>query len=246
MKFIPSVIVALALGVTANAFSQKTKVVNPGAVVQFVACAQSDTACLAANRVRSDGGGAYANGSQGVSAVFNLVSGSRDLTFWTTGSTRSLVFDFSDAAYSVNAPSWWYTSPVQSVKAQMNVLGAYYAKEQCGSVATCNVNFETRINAGNWTVGGSNKTTYALLWNPTAMSSRPVNSPYSTSPVNVNYVKDGSGERFVITPLPSSDCGVGSACESDPIIAGLEVTSGRTVSSGGQYHMPFTMTVTLQ
>ena len=246
MKFIPSVIVVLALGVTANAFSPKTKVVNPGAVVQFVACAQSDFACQAANRLRSDSGGSYANGSQGVSAVFNLVSGSRDLTFSTAGSTRSILLDFSDPAYTVGAPSWWYTSPVQSVKPQMNVLGAYFAKEQCGSAATCDINYQTRINAGLWTVGGNNRTTYALLWNPTAMSSRPVNSPYSTSPVNVNYIKDSFGERFVITPLPSSDCGVGSSCESDPIIAGLEVSSGHSVSSGGQYHMPFTMTVTLQ
>ena len=130
----------------------------------------------------------------------------------------------------------------------MNVLGAYYAKEQCvvDSTGACVGNFQTRINAGQWSVAGNNNTTYALLWNPTAASTRPVNSPYSTSPVNVNYVRDAAGERFTITPLPSSDCSAGTACESDPIIAGLEATSGRTVSAGGQYHMPFTMTVTLQ
>ncbi|HEY2867638.1 MAG TPA: hypothetical protein VGJ02_11150 [Pyrinomonadaceae bacterium] len=246
MKNYPLIVVAVILVLALNGFASKSKTTNPGAIVQFGACAQGDAACQAANRVRSDGGGAYVNGSQGVSAVFNLVSGSRDLTFWTTGSTRSLIFDFTDPAYTGGAPSWWYASPVQSVKAQMNVLGAYYAKETCvtdPNTGICTGNFETRINAGNWTVGGSNKTNYALLWNPTAMSSRPVNSPYSTSPVNVNYVRDASGERFSITPLPSSDCGAGSACESDPIIAGLEVTSGRSVSGGGQYHMPFTMTV---
>jgi hypothetical protein len=244
MKFIPTIIAALTLCVTANAFNGKTKVVNPGAVIQFVTCAQGDTVCQAANRVRSDGGGSYTNGSQGVSAVFNLVSGSRDLTF-STG-TRSVVFDFSSPADTVNAPAWWYTSPVQSVKPFMNVGGAYFAKEQCGTAATCNINYVTRINAGQWSVAGSSKTTYAALWNPHPDQQRPVNSPYSTSPVNVNYIKDSSGERFIITPLPSSDCTVGTACESNPIIAGLEITSGRSVTSGGQYHMPFTMTVTLR
>jgi hypothetical protein len=244
MKIIPTVVAVLTLCAAANAFSGKTKLVNPGAIVQFAACAQDDTACRSANRVRSDGDGSYTNGSQGVSAVFNLVSGSRDLTF--SSGTRSVTFDFSEAFYTMNAPSWWYASPVQSIKPFMNVGGAYFAKEQCGTATTCNINYVTRLNAGQWSIPGSSKTTYAILWNPDPDQPRPVNSPYSTSPVNVNYVKDSSGERFIITPLQSSDCGVGSSCEADPIIAGLEVTSGRSVTSGGQYHMPFTMTVTLQ
>jgi len=245
MKIIPVFAMALALSAGTMALSPKTKVTNPGANVQFAFCASGDSACESANRVRNDQNRVYANGSEGVTAVFNLISGSRDLTIGLNFSQRALTFDFRDSSYTAGAPAWWYTSPQQSVKPFMNVLGAYFAKEQCGTAATCNINYVTAMNAGQWQVSGDNKT-YALLWNPNAAASRPVNSPLSTSPVNVNYIKDSSGERFIVTPLASAGCTPATACESDPVIAGMEGTIGRTVSAGGQYHMPFTLTVTLQ
>lgn len=218
--------------------AQKVKVTNPGATVEFVHCVTDDAPCETANRVRNDIANLpYINGVGGVSAVFNLVSGSKDLTFSFSNSTRFIRFDFRDQTYLGGAPAWWYTAPQQNVKPFANVLGAYSAKEQCGSAAACDINYPTRMNAGNWKVSGSNDT-YALLWNPTAAATRPVNSPETTSPVNVNYIKDTNGERFIITPLPNAT--------SSRIIAGLEKTSGRTVSGAGQYQMPFTMTVKIQ
>lgn len=224
------------LGAAQNSAAQKAKVTNPGASVEFVHCATVDAACESANRVRNDAANSpYINGVGGVSAVFNLVSGSRDLTFsFSSTSARFVRFDFRDQTYLGGAPAWWYSAPQQNFKPNANVLGAYYAKEQCGTALTCNENYLTRVNAGNLKVSGSNDT-FALLWNPTAAVTRPVNTPETTSPVNVNYVKDASGERFIITPLPNSS--------SNGIIAGLEKTSGRNVSGAGQYRMPFTMTV---
>jgi len=218
--------------------AQRVKATNPGATIEFVHCG-ADTTCEAANRVRNDVAATpYANGVGGVSAVFNIVSGSRDLTLsFSSTSTRFIRFDFRDPTYLGGAPSWWYTAPEQNVKPYLNVLGAFYAKEQCGTAAACNINYVTRMNAGNWKVSGSNDT-YALLWNPSASATRPVNSPEDTSRVNVNYIKDASGERFIITPLPN--------IASGRIIAGLEKTSGRTVSGAAQYQMPFTMTVKIQ
>ncbi len=89
------------------------------------------------------------------------------------------------------------------------------------------------MNAGNWKV--NNNTTNALLWNPETTQQRPVNSPENTSNVNVNYIKDETGEVFIITPLPNS--------ASNRIIAGLEASNGKVVSGAGQYSMPFTLTV---
>lgn len=129
----------------------------------------------------------------------------------------------------------WYATP-QNVKPGFNVLQAYKAKELCGTADTCNTNFLTVMNAGNWRVNGSS-VTYALLWNPDA-ATRPVNSPYETSRVNVNYIKDGNGEVFIITPLVNSG--------TNTIIAGLEGRSGKAVTGYGQFQMPFALTVRFQ
>jgi hypothetical protein len=246
------------LFLTAGAFAQKGKP-NPSPTptptpapstklsVKFEYCgtAADVAACEAANKVRNDSDLPYVDGSSGVSAVF-YIGGSNDFVLRLDRSTRTLRLDFSDAAYQGGTPTWWYTSPQQDVRPQMNVLGAYNAKLQCGGAPTCNVNFETRFNMGLWKAAGDSKSTYAVLWNPTARADRPVNSPLSTSAVNVNYIKDVTGERYIITPLPSASCTPGTACELKPFIAGLEKTSGNSVTGAGQYHMPFRMVITVQ
>ena len=226
--------ILIALVFISNAFSQKIKPVNPGVTASFTYCAANDFACQAANRVRMDGDIPYNNGQSGVTAVFNLVSGSRDLTIQLNTSQRLVIFDLIEMTSGVNAPSW--ISTPQGVRPNINVLGAYYAKENCQPAPVTgnyNCNFVTRMNAGNWKV--NNNTTNALLWNPETTQQRPVNSPENTSNVNVNYIKDETGEVFIITPLPNS--------ASNRIIAGLEASNGKVVSGAGQYSMPFTLTV---
>jgi hypothetical protein len=89
------------------------------------------------------------------------------------------------------------------------------------------------MNAGNWKVSGDNST-YALFWNPLA-TNRPVNSPDTTSYVNVHYIRnDGTSEVFIITPILTS---AGYA------LAGLEQVNKKVVKGAGQYNMPFTLTV---
>jgi hypothetical protein len=237
MKIIPTLIAALALGVTANAFSQRTKIVNPGAVVKFGYCATAPdpAACEAANRVRNDFDYPYTNGADGVSAVFNLGSGSKDLTVGLVTSQRSLWLDFTDhVTSSAAAPSWWSSAAVQNVKPFFNVLKAYRAKELCTS-DPCDVDFVTALNVGNWRAMGST-VDYALLWNPGA-TTRPVNSPETSSAVNVHYHKNGVDESFTITPIANNN---------GLVVAGLESTVRKSVTSAGQYIMPFTMTVTIQ
>jgi|GEM_PF-5767905 len=238
MKKILFVATALILLLTSSVFMQKNS--NPRGIVSFVYCTTGNTDCEIANRVRNDKADAYTDGVDGVSAEF-FAGGSRDLVFRLDKSTRTLRFDFREVSWAGDGesvlPAWWYSSPQQNVKPQMNVLGAYYAKEQCGGAATCNENYVTRINAGQWKVSGYT-TTYALLWNPTARTDRPVNYPEKTSAVNVNYIKDSAGERFIITPLPNQD--------TSRYIAGLEAATSRTVSAAGQYVMPFTMTVRIK
>jgi len=237
MKIIPIIVAAFALSVGGNAFSQRTKVVNPGAVVKFGYCAAAPdpAACEISNRVRNDFDYPYTNGADGVDAVFNLVSGSKDLTVGLVTSQRSLWLDFSDrVAESAAAPPWWSTAKVQNVKPFFNVLKAYRAKELCAS-DPCEVDFLTALNVGNWRAMGST-VDYALLWNPGA-TTRPVNSPQASSAVNVHYHKSGFEESFTITPIANNN---------GLVVAGLESTVRKSVTSAGQYIMPFTMTVTLQ
>ena len=210
------------------------KVTNPVVRAEFVHCG-GNTDCETANRVQQDvAGSPYIHGVDGVSAEFNLASGSRDLTINMLTSQRRAALDFR---LMVNAgtstPTWLFNSPRQTVKVFINVLGAYYAKETCPPAnSTCD--YQARMNMGGWGVSGDNAT-YALSWNPTAVN-RPVNSPDATSYVNVHYVRDdGSGrEVFIITPIPNNE---GFA------LAGLESTLRKTVTGVGQFDMPFTLSV---
>lgn len=227
-----------ALALATNASSQKPpRATNPGVTAQFGSCAAADANCKFANRVRNDIATPYANGVNGVSAVF-FASGSRDLVIQLNSSTRSVLFDFANVTSPTGAPSWAINSPEQLVKPNFNVFEAYYAKERCTPTpGDCSYSHITRMNAGLWKVTSLSNTTYALLWNPTAAPTRPVNSPQPTVPVNVHYSRIGSDEVFTITPIPN---GAGQS------IAGLEVTARNSVSAGGQYNMPFTLTVRLQ
>jgi len=230
--------VLAALSLVSTGSSQKPpKATNPGVTAQFVYCAPTDICDKPANRVRNDIATPYANGVNGVSAVF-FASGSRDLVIQLDASTRTALFDFANVTSPGGAPDWALSSPEQLVKPNFNVLGAYYAKENCvPTPGDCSNDYLTRMNAGLWKVSGVNNTTYALLWNPTADSTRPVNSPQPTVPVNVHYSRMGTDEFFVITPVPNL---------AGQSIAGLEATRGRSVTGGGQYNMPFTLTVRLQ
>lgn len=201
---------------------------------EFVFCAAGDLLCESSNRVRQDKANApYIDRVDGVSAVF-YSTGSRDLVVNLINSKRTLRLDFRDVAYYGDPhPSWWSTTPQQNVKPSMNVLEAYKAKEQCGTAATCNINFVTRMNCGLWKVAGDSKTEYKLQWNPTSIQPF-INTPETTSEVNVNYVKDATGEVFIITPLPNVSSG--------RIIGGLQSTN-RTDKAAGQYVMPFKLTI---
>lgn len=241
MKKLNIILAALAIcfGITINTFAQYV-------TAEFMTY-RADGISL--NKVRMDQSGVpYSNGVDGVSAQF-FSSGSRDLVIRLDGSrTRTAVFDFTEVSSYTNAPAWIYSNSIQSFKPQMNILQAYYAKENCQPVSgVYNCNFVTRMNAGYLYASGD-RATYALLWNPETQTPRPVNSPEKTSFVNVNYQKDALGKDvYTITPLPNCATRANNftCSETDVkrVIAGLEKTSGKTVSSAGQYVMPFTLVV---
>lgn len=205
------------------------------------------------NKIRMDKPGVpYSHGVEGVEAQFFIgASASRDfvLSLNQAKTKRAAIYDFSEVSSYANAPAWVYTNPVQTFKPFINVLGAYYAKENCQPDATgvYNCNFMTKMNSGYLTTS-ADRASYALLWNPEPIYERFVNSPENTSFVKVNYYKGLTGQEvFTIAPLPNcATRGNNFTCaETDVkrVVAGLEKTRGNSVTSAGQYVMPFTLVV---
>jgi hypothetical protein len=218
-------------------FFSATQTLNAQAVkAEFVFCATGDSVCESNNRVRQDRANSpYIDGVDDVTAVFAL-NGGDDLVI-QLGRTRRLKLDLRDIAHYGNPhPSWWTSAPQQIVNPGINVDQALQAKKRCvpDAAGNCEYNFVTRMNCGIWYAAGDRKTQYRLQWNPTSIFTF-INTPETTSQVNVRYVRDGSGEVFIITPLPNTASG--------RIIAGVQSTSNRTDRSAGQYVMPFKLTV---
>lgn len=221
----------------ADVHPQRVKTTNPGVRAHFVYCAPGNTVgCESGNRVRMDVDAPYVDGESGVSAVFNVASGSQDLTINLQVSQRAVTLDLSDPYMWYNdvgeyvVPSW-YATP-QSVKPTFNVLKAHDAKLTCADpFAGCN--FRTAMNAGGWKTSGDSAE-YAMQWNPESTFRAVVNEQGPTSYVNVFYQKDGTGDVYTITPIPNASGGP---------VSGVAKTVRRTTTNAGQYFMPYTLVV---
>ena len=190
-------------------------------------------ACESSNRVRMDADRPYVDGQDGVAIAF-YPGGSNDLTINLQTSQRTVIYDLREMVHMGSPqPSW--TSTPQNLKLHFNVLKAYNAKLQAICVdGVCEGNYVTGMNGGGYTIDGI---TYRTQWNPG--SAQPyINWVEPTSPVNVHYYKDATGETWTITPIQK---------DNGYYLAGLQGESGSgkksSVTFGGQYNMPFTLTV---
>jgi hypothetical protein len=249
--------IAICFGITTSTFAQKgkpnpsptptpTPPPSPYVTAEFLEFGADGMP----NKVTMDRPGVpYSHNVEGVTAQF-YIGGSDDLVIAMNSSKakRTAKYNFSEGSDHTNAPIWVYTNPIQTFKPFINVLQAYKAKTGCAPVDSIyNCNFQTRMNNGYLSASGDSAS-YALLFNPETINNRPVNSPENTSFVNVNYYKGTDGkEVFTITPLPNCatrennfTCG---ETDLQKVIAGLEKTSGKTVSGAGQYVMPFILVV---
>lgn len=199
---------------------------------KFVYCPAANTDCESANRVRQDADRAYVNGSEGVAISFNVgVSG--DLTINLNNSTRSVIYDLREMVHMGNPQPTWTSSP-RNLKLTFNALKAYNAKSSAACVdGVCEGNYVTGMNGGGYTIDG---VTYRTQWNPG--SAQPyINYVEPTSPVNVHYRKDSTGETWTLTPIQK---------DNYYYLAGLQGETRKTITFGGQYNMPFSLTVTVK
>jgi hypothetical protein len=218
------------------------KVADIGLNVSFVYCAPPGNdsasqaayaACIQQNRIRNDVDSDYANGSEGVGAVFNIVSGTDDLTINLNTSTRRLILDLYDlipASSNQMFPSW-HTTP-QYAKWFFNVQHAYLAKTYCSGSHPCDM-ISTMTSSCDVTIDNA---TYYLQWKPDSV--KPVNSPEITSQVNVNYNVINGVDVWTVTPLPN--------VTSQRMVGGLARQlngKGKTITEpAGQYLVPFKLT----
>jgi len=197
--------------------------------VTFGYCAAGDTACESANRLRSDANRAYVGGTD--VAIDFFPGGSNDITL---NFSRNVIYDFTEQVAIGNPTPSWVSQPL-AVKPFINVLTGYNAKLLCGSAPTCDIDYQARMNGGGFTIG---RVDYRVQWNPESVQPW-INVPYVTSYVNVHYVKTATEEYFVVTPKPDGILG--------KALAGLQgEPNTRTTTAGGQYVMPFTLTIKLQ
>jgi hypothetical protein len=238
--FVPAAALLLALAPIGNAQKAKPlRVQDIGLRVRFAYCTPTDAACITQNRIRNDFDLDYVNGSESVAAVFNIVSGTNDLTInlLTTSSRRAVIdlFDLTPESSGQMVPSW-HSTP-QLAKWFFNVQHAYLAKTACGGSYPCDM-VSTMTSSCDVAVDNA---TYYLQWKPD--SAKPVNSPEVTSQVNVHYDVISGVEVWTVTPLPNA---------SQRILAGLakEVKGSHPGNTGnsaaGQYLVPFTLTASPQ
>jgi hypothetical protein len=229
-----SVILALTVSVTIST-AQNIRGAKPTPspsslkTVTFGYCIAGDLDCESANRVRNDVNRPYVDGTD-VAITFQTGSGSNDITL---NFSRSVIYDLTYMAAAGDPTPTWVSQP-QAVKPGIDVLGGYNAKLQCGSAPTCDINYLTSMNGGGFAIDRIN---YRVQWHPGSMQPY-INTPETTSAVNVHYIKDSTQEVFIITPLPNPD--------TSRVIAGLQgETNSKNITAGGQYVMPFTMTLRL-
>ena len=228
--------------------SGQAKLADVGVNARFVYCtpAGSDagsqaaySTCIQQNRVRNDIERYYMNGVEGVSAVFNIISGSNDLTInLPTTTTRRVVIDLFDMitdALTYPATPAWQGTP-QSTTWFFNVRQAYMAKAFCSGIYPCDMT--STMTSSGYISGDS--ATYYLQWKPDSI--KPVNSQEITSRVNVHYDVINGVEVWTVTPLPNAT--------SQRTVAGLvkeaKARGKVTNDPAGQYLVPFTLTASPQ
>ncbi len=218
--------------------------------------------------ISSDGLGAYVDGQSGVSAKIQICGTYYDavIQLGAQNSTRNVTYDFSGSTVNYIpgvTPQWTQSSSpflakplfnVNQIADNVNLASSNPAYYRPGA----NYTFTTYMWNGGITSPDGGK--YALMYvssDPVSdtgfgfvnTSSSVVNTPYSTSLVQVtHYAATGSSpETWVVVPI--ANCS--GTCDADQypgvVATLLSVTSTRnttTLTNVGQFNMPFQMTLT--
>jgi hypothetical protein len=230
VTLIVAILTLPAIAAAQKAKPQPSPTPTPAVITaQFNFCLAGDTACETANRVRQDVNRPYTNGSEGV-WIANTTNSSRDIVIYLENSTRSVIYDLRDRVHTGNPQPTWTSSP-QNFKVQFVVHDANLLKTtgQCATSSVCEANKTSAMNGGFY-IG---RVRYRFQWNPGSVLQY-INWVEPTSPVNINYRRDSTGQTWTITPIQK---------DNSYYLAGMQVEDGRNITFGGQYNMPFSLVI---
>jgi hypothetical protein len=240
-SFRAATFVIIIIALSTAAYSQKGKPPKPSPTptptppvvrATFNYCTAGDTACQSANRVRMDVDRPYTSGQEGVS-IAGATGTTGDIVIYLGDSTRSVVYDLRDVVHTGNPQPTWTSTP-QNFKVQFVLHDANLLKTAgaCATSAVCEANMVSALNGGFY-IG---RVRYRFQWNPWSVLEY-INSVEDTSPVNIYYTRDASGQTWTVTPIETV---------SGRYLAGMQVEDRNRITFGGQYNMPFRMVITVQ
>ena len=217
---------------------------------------------LTRNAIQPDAGGAYINGKSGVTATIQICNGTNDAVLMA-GSTRQISFNFINRlASNAQTPSW-ASGIVSGTGATLHIRKLTFVP--AGSDRAQEYGFTTWAGSilpvrGSWNLRMWNPNTDAMTDDPaTNIHLATANGPYVDTLVNVHHCPANSTatsgvcagvtrETWFVWP----NAGTTTYLDGSPApvvatqVAAIVDTQKSTPVNGGQFSMPFLLTITVQ
>ena len=191
--------------------------------------------------ILSDGGGAYINGQQGVSALIHTCNGSNGTTLQTSNGSRYVIWDFRNAVYTNTLTPSWTQKPVTNT-------GFTFANLLYSYSPSLNYSFTTYMQyvyfqSLSYAFSMQNPNATAPFNSPDAN----VNSPCMTSLVNVTHyaATDISKETWIVWPdsTPVNCTSPVSGSHAQVGTLRTHAQHGPDLVGAGQFTVPFYITI---
>ncbi len=214
------------------------------------------------NAIQPDAAGAYVNGKSGVTATIQICNGSNDAVL-LAGSTRQISFNFSNRLASNTQTPSWASGVVSGTGATLHIRKITFVP--AGSDRAQEYSFTTWAGSilpvrGSWNLRMWNPTTDAITDNPaTNIHLATANGPYVDTPVDVHHCPANSTatsgmcvgvthETWFVSPSTGTTTYLDGS-PAPPValqVAAIVDTQKPTPVNGGQFRMPFLLTIVVQ
>lgn len=191
--------------------------------------------------ILSDGGGAYVNGQQGVSALIHVCNGSNGATLQISSGTRYVRWDFRNAVYTNSLTPSWTQSPVTN--SGFTFANLLYNYDPSATYSFSTYIQYARFQSLTYTFAMQNPGASAPF-NPPDVN---MNAPCITSLVKVTHIPatTSSKEYWIVWPdnTPASCTSPVSGSHAQVGTLRTPPQHGPGWVSAGQFTMPFFVTI---
>lgn len=189
----------------------------------------------------SDGGGAYINGQQGVTALIHVCNGSNGATLVTRNGSRYVTWNFQNAVDTNALTPSWTNSPMNNFT--FTVANLLYSYNPSSTYS-----FTTYLDLANFNL--STGAYYFNMQNPSANApfnapGANVNSPCDTSLVNATHIPatSTSKETWIVWPSDSPVFCSSTVTGQHAQVGTLTTTGHPNPVSVGQFTLSFFITI---